>query len=178
MATHLPAGLSPDSVDAVTELSAILIRLRNATAGPSSSSTTGTGPAAGSAIASNSQPSATTPTPAAPGGVTGTTPLPTTTTTNRNPNTNTTTGGGTAEPQPQPLPTRLLTPKDLPAATDSVKHKLQRARAAVRGLPDVQRSVAAQEAEVGALEARRRAQALRLARTQQDGLDLAIRGAF
>ena len=41
---------------------------------------------------------------------------------------------------------------------------------AVRGLADVRRSIAQQEAELGRLEERRRLQAGRLARTQEDGM--------
>ncbi|KAK4124274.1 hypothetical protein N657DRAFT_671293 [Parathielavia appendiculata] len=184
MATHLPPGLSPDSVDAVTELSAIIPHLRsaagastttNATAGPTS--TTTTGPLAGLAVANSSSSSQLTTTPAAGGGggsVTAITPLPATTTATSNPNRNSNTSGG----ENQLLITaKLLTPKDLPTATDSVKHKLQRARAAVRTLADMHRSIAAQEAEMGVLEGKRREQARRLVRTQEDGLVFVRRGS-
>ncbi|KKY30929.1 putative microtubule-associated protein [Diaporthe ampelina] len=43
---------------------------------------------------------------------------------------------------------RSLSTKDLTAATDPLKHKIQRARAAVHTLPDVTRTIAEQEAEI------------------------------
>ncbi|POR36141.1 Uncharacterized protein TPAR_03662 [Tolypocladium paradoxum] len=47
-----------------------------------------------------------------------------------------------------------LSLKDVPGATDGLKHKLQHARAQVRALPDMDRSVAEQEREMRELEAR------------------------
>lgn len=44
--------------------------------------------------------------------------------------------------------TKALTTKDLTAATDPLKHKVQRARAAVHTLPDITRTIAEQEAEI------------------------------
>lgn len=41
-----------------------------------------------------------------------------------------------------------LATKDLIAATDPLKHKIQRARAAVHTLPDVDRTISQQEAEI------------------------------
>lgn len=41
-----------------------------------------------------------------------------------------------------------LSTKDLTAATDPLKHKIQRARAAVHTLPDINRTIAEQEAEI------------------------------
>ncbi|KAK4038290.1 RNA polymerase II transcription mediator complex subunit 9-domain-containing protein [Parachaetomium inaequale] len=167
MATHLPAGLSPDAVDVVTELSSIITRLRaaqqptsTAAAGTTTTTTTTTSASGGAPI---------------PQGVTGTTPLPTsaptpnttTTTTNKHTTTTSTTTTGT---QPDHEHQELLSVKDLPSATDNLKHKLQRARAAVRTLGDVRRALAQQEAEMRGLEGRRAAQAARLARTQEDGL--------
>lgn len=43
---------------------------------------------------------------------------------------------------------KSLSTKDLTAATDPLKHKIQRARAAVHTLPDVTRTIAEQEAEI------------------------------
>lgn len=87
--------------------------------------------------------------------MTGTTPLPA----------GAATPGGTTGGGPP-----LLSVKELPPATDNLKHKLQRARAAMRSLADVQRTIAAQEAELAGLAGRRRRQAAMLARTQEDGL--------
>lgn len=99
------------------------------------------------AAAAGTQPSSQT---AAPGSVTGTTPLPSGG------------SGGTAA--------ALLQVKELPAATDSLKHKLQRARAATRQLPDISRTIAQQEAEIAELEARRRTQLRELAWIRGEGL--------
>jgi hypothetical protein len=167
MATaHIPEGLSPDAVDTLTELTSIITKLRSAqqqqnlaSAGAAAASSTAGGttaaaasghaPAAAAAHQHQERPSGTT--PIAPGGVTGTTPLP---------------SGGVGDSTHGPL----LSAKELPAATDNLKHKLQRARAAMRTLADVHRSIAAQEAELASLEGRRRRQADMLARTQEEGL--------
>ncbi|GAB1317531.1 Mediator of RNA polymerase II transcription subunit 9 [Madurella fahalii] len=165
MATHqLPDGLSPDAVDTLTELTSIITKLRSAQqqastaaggAGVSSTVAPGTGATPLPPPLSH-QPSGATP---APGAVTGTTPLPSAATPAA-------TGGGGAGGSGGPL----LSVKELPAATDNLKHKLQRARAAMRTLADVQRSIAAQETELVGLDGRRRKQAAMLARTQEDGL--------
>jgi len=44
--------------------------------------------------------------------------------------------------------------KDVPGATDGLKHKLQRARAQVRELPDMDRSITEQNDEIRDLENR------------------------
>ncbi|KAK7707576.1 hypothetical protein SLS64_007095 [Diaporthe eres] len=44
--------------------------------------------------------------------------------------------------------TKTLSTKDLTAATDPLKHKIQRARAAVHTLPDITRTIPEQEAEI------------------------------
>lgn len=161
MATHLPPGLSPDAVDALTELTSILTRLRATQKQYQQSTASATGTTIGAHGAGN-----TTSTPA-PLGVTGTTPLPITSTPGRNPANNhpssSTTTGGNGQPP-------LLSAKDVPFATDNLKHKLQRARQAMRALEDVRRGIAQQEAELAGLGERRRGQAARLARTQEDGL--------
>jgi hypothetical protein len=51
-------------------------------------------------------------------------------------------------------PNDLLTPKDLAAAAVPIKLKIQKARAAVQALPDVERTVEEQEREIRALEGR------------------------
>ncbi|KAK4462547.1 RNA polymerase II transcription mediator complex subunit 9-domain-containing protein [Cladorrhinum samala] len=142
---NLPDGLSPDSVDTLTELTSIVVKLRAAQAaanGTSSSQTSSSVlPALG--ITSGATP--------APGAVTGTTPLP-----SGAPNT-----GG------------LLSVKELPAATDNLKHKLQRARGAMRTLNDIHRANSQQEEEIKRLEERRRKQAAMLARIQDEGIQFA-----
>lgn len=157
----LPESLSPDSIDTLTELSAILSRLR-----PPQSSSTAAGAAAGqppssttSATAGTAPGAGPTPTTQHGGGlassaVTGTTPLPAST------------PGGTASGGAG----GALALKDVPAATDSLKHKLQRARAQVRALPDMGRGVAEQEAEIEQLEARAAAQRAVLARLREVGM--------
>ncbi|KAK3321557.1 RNA polymerase II transcription mediator complex subunit 9-domain-containing protein [Apodospora peruviana] len=176
MASHLPEGLSPDAVDTLTELTSIITKLRSAnySSQPAGLSTPAFGglanlpgaaptsapPHGGAGSASQSQhnqtqqqPSGTTP---APGAVTGTTPLPSGPSVPGN-----TTGGA-------------LSVKELPAATDNLKHKLQRARAAVKTLPDVGRSIAQQEIEIRELEDRRRKQIAMLTRLREKGLQLAL----
>ncbi|KAK1829402.1 RNA polymerase II transcription mediator complex subunit 9-domain-containing protein [Podospora conica] len=130
----LPDGLTPDSIDTLTELTNLLTKLRaaQATAGAAGAATQG----------------------AAPGSVTGTTPLPS--------------GSGSGSS------TAHLQVKELPAATDSLKHKLQRARAAARQLPDISRTIAQQQAEIEELEARRRTQLRELARIKGEGLQFSI----
>jgi hypothetical protein len=165
MATHLPPGLSPDAVDALTELTSILTRLRAAQKQHQQSTTSGTtttinGPGGGGGGGTTSTP--------APLGVTGTTPLPITSTPGglNNPHTSSSSGGGTnagTNGQGQPP---ILSAKDVPFATDNLKHKLQRARQAMRALEDVRRGIAQQVAELKGLGERRRGQAGRLARTQ------------
>jgi hypothetical protein len=94
---NLPADLSPDSVDILPVLSALLSRLKD----PS------------------------------------------------------TTGASTSGSPPAASPSQLavgngsLTIKDIPAATDELKHKLHRARAQIKELPDMERSIEDQEEEIG-----------------------------
>ncbi|CAG9991583.1 unnamed protein product [Clonostachys byssicola] len=65
---------------------------------------------------------------------------------------------------------KRLTFKDVPNATDGIKHKLQRAREQVRGLPDMSRTVAEQDAEMRELEARIEKQRALLERLREEGL--------
>lgn len=60
--------------------------------------------------------------------------------------------------------------KDVPGATDSLKHKLQHARAQVRALPDMERTVDEQRREISELEARIVTQRALLERLRDDGL--------
>ncbi|KAK4131078.1 hypothetical protein BT67DRAFT_451986 [Trichocladium antarcticum] len=165
MATHLPDGLSPDAVDTLTELASIITKLRSAqqTSATAAAGTATAAATAGGGPATSSAPSAPTfgapvSTPSAPGGVTGTTPLPISAATPG--------GGGSGSGSGA----ALLSAKELPSATDNLKHKLQRARAAMRTLADVRRTTAQQEAEMEALQGRRRLQAGMLTRTQEDGV--------
>lgn len=66
--------------------------------------------------------------------------------------------------------------RDLPTATDRIKHKLQHARVQIKTLPDVNRTVAAQEVEIRQLEARIEAQKAMLARLRADGAKFAAAG--
>lgn len=90
----------------------------------------------------------------------------------------------TAQPPPpppasphskEPPPERLL-PKELPTATDPVKHKLQSARAAVRTLPDIQRTIPEQEAEIAELRALIERQRAALSKLKEFGLQFAAEG--
>lgn len=63
--------------------------------------------------------------------------------------------------------------KDLPAAIDPLKHKIQRARAAVHTLPDVRRTIPEQEAEATALLARIEKQRATLLQLKEFGLRFA-----
>ncbi len=54
--------------------------------------------------------------------------------------------------QSQITSTSYLFPKDLSIAASAVKIKIQKARVAVAGLPDVERTTEAQESEIGELE--------------------------
>ncbi|KAK0713117.1 RNA polymerase II transcription mediator complex subunit 9-domain-containing protein [Lasiosphaeria miniovina] len=160
MASHLPEGLSPDSVDTLTELMSIVVKLRSAQAAASGGMST---PALGNlvglpnisgttgAMSIAGGPSGATPTL---GAMTGSTPL----------------AGGIGAAGSG---TGMLSIKGLPAATDNLKHKLQRARALVKTLPDVGRSIAQQEAEISELEERRRRQVAMLARIKDEGLQFA-----
>lgn len=112
----LPPTLSPDSLDALSELAIVLAKVRTS-------------------IQSSS------------GLATGATP-------------GTTTAAGGQQ----------LSFKDVPGATDSLKHKLQHARAQVRALPDMERTVEEQRAEIEELEARIVTQRALLERLRDDGL--------
>ncbi|KAL2211042.1 hypothetical protein CC79DRAFT_1366415 [Sarocladium strictum] len=79
-------------------------------------------------------------------------------------------------PDQQPSPgdnKQPLAIKDVPGATDAIKHKIQRARAAVKALPDMERGVEEQEREVKELEGRieRQRAVLRGLRERGEGRD-------
>lgn len=151
-------NLSPDAVDTLAQLNALLSkRLRvpgpgTATtsdpksAAPPSDANRLSAPGAG-AGATTTTTSA--PTPSAPGGGGGgaaaATPGGTTTT--------------TTSPPDQQQQQQALTPLTLAPAADALRHRVQKARAALlRGLPDLERGVGAQEAEMAELEGRLRRQ--------------------
>ncbi|KAI1440262.1 RNA polymerase II transcription mediator complex subunit 9-domain-containing protein [Annulohypoxylon stygium] len=67
-----------------------------------------------------------------------------------------------------------LSLKEIPPAADVLKHRFQRARVSVRGLPDMNRGMAEQEAEIAALEARLARQRDMLARLREMGARLAV----
>lgn len=110
----LPTTFSPDTLDALTELSIVLTNVR---AGLQSST----------------------------GITTGTTP------------------GANGQQQ------QHLSFKDVPGATDSLKHKLQRARTQVCALPDMERTIEGQTDEIKDLETRISAQRALLARLRDGG---------
>ncbi|KND89407.1 hypothetical protein TOPH_06073 [Tolypocladium ophioglossoides CBS 100239] len=60
--------------------------------------------------------------------------------------------------------------KDVPGATDGLKHKLQHARAQVCALPDMDRSIAEQEHEIREIEARIERQRALLERLREGGV--------
>ena len=111
----LPSTLSPDSLDALSELSIVLAKVRTS-------------------IQSSS------------GLATGATP-------------STTAAAG-----------QQLSFKDVPGATDSLKHKIQHARAQVHALPDMDRTIEEQNAEISDLEARIQTQRALLERLRDDGV--------
>ncbi|KAL8289707.1 hypothetical protein RB597_001372 [Gaeumannomyces tritici] len=139
----LPPHLSPDALDAITELAAILTRLRPPQsaaalgAPPPSLLATGTTPAANAVTGTTPLPTAATPAAGGPGGGGG--------------------GGGSGlgghvsfgGASPSDAPISL---KDVPTATDALKHKIQRARQQIKALPDMSRTIAEQEEHISELE--------------------------
>ncbi|RCI12270.1 hypothetical protein L249_0003 [Ophiocordyceps polyrhachis-furcata BCC 54312] len=109
----LPPTLSPDDLDALSELSVVLAKVR---AGIQSSASSGI-------------------------------------------------GASTGHQQQQ-----QLSFKDVPGATDGLKHKIQHARAQIRALPDMHRSIDEQRSEIATLEARIHQQRALLERLRDDGL--------
>ncbi|KAH7155130.1 RNA polymerase II transcription mediator complex subunit 9-domain-containing protein [Dactylonectria estremocensis] len=109
----LPPSFSPDTLDALAELSLVLAKVR---ASIQSSSGITTEPAPG--------------------------------------------GDGPGGP--------TLSFKEVPGATDGLKHKLQRARAQVRALPDMNRTVDEQRDEIKDLEARIQTQRTLLQRLRDE----------
>jgi hypothetical protein len=149
-------ALSPDDIDTLTELAAILARLRPPP-GPSSLAISTPALANLTGLPGLSQlsttGSGTTPAPL-PGAVTGTTPLPST--------------------APNTAAAGTLTLKDIPTATDKLKHKLQTVRVQIRGFPDVGRTIAEQEEEIAELEARMGKQREVLERLREVGMQFVV----
>lgn len=145
MPLPLPESLNPDALDVLSELAHLLTRLRALPGAPTT--------------AGASQP----PPPPPP-------PPPTTTTATAH----------TSTPTPTALlgsrrPGAELTLKEIPLATDALKHRFQRARNLVEtALPDLGRALADQDAEVAALEARIARQRDTLGRLREVGARLAM----
>ncbi|KAI0409248.1 RNA polymerase II transcription mediator complex subunit 9-domain-containing protein [Xylaria palmicola] len=160
----LPDALNPDAFDVLSELAHLLTRLR--TLPPASS--TGTSTAAGGATPSQSQSQSQSqpqsqPQPHSSGA-----------------------GAGAGASHSTPTATALLaskknselTLKEIPVAADALKHRFQRARTLVRtALPDLDRGIPDQEAEIGALEARIARQRDTLAKLRGVGAQLAVQQA-
>ncbi|KAI0530355.1 RNA polymerase II transcription mediator complex subunit 9-domain-containing protein [Xylaria digitata] len=86
-----------------------------------------------------------------------------------------------ATPTPTPTApskkTGELTLKEIPVATDALKHRFQRARTLIMTtLPDLDRGIADQEVEINALEARIARQRDTLAKLREVGARLALQG--
>jgi hypothetical protein len=79
-------------------------------------------------------------------------------------------GGSALTPTAAGAAGKKLTFKDVPGATDGIKHKLQKAREQVRALPDMERTVAEQQTEIEELEARIERQTALLGRLKEGGL--------
>lgn len=67
--------------------------------------------------------------------------------------------------------------RDLPAATDPLKHKLQSARAALHTLPDITRTIPEQEAEIKRIQDKIERQRAALLQLKQFGLKFAAETA-
>jgi hypothetical protein len=115
----LPTTLSPDDLEALSELALVLTKVRAGIQSASGLTTTG----------------------ATPGGTTST-------------------GNG-----------QQLSFKEVPGATDGLKHKIQHARAQVRTLPDMGRTITDQTVEMRELEARIEAQRALLERLREGGVN-------
>jgi hypothetical protein len=88
------------------------------------------------------------------------------------------TSSSTPQPQHTPTPAKKtgeLTLKEIPMATDALKHRFQRARNLIRtALPDLDRGIPDQEAEIRALEARIDRQRDVLDKLREVGAQLAV----
>jgi hypothetical protein len=129
----LPEGFSPDQLDIVTELYALLVRLRTPSTLPGTA-TTGATPAP-STSAPGAPGSAPTPAPGAGAGAGASGSAA---------GTNNSNAAGADE----------ISLRDFPTSTDHLRAKLQEARAAVAALPDMSRTIEEQRVAADALEAR------------------------
>ncbi|KIH89037.1 hypothetical protein SPBR_07920 [Sporothrix brasiliensis 5110] len=157
----LPTTFSPDALDTTAELAAILARLRPP-------QPAGSGAQTGAAAGASGGAASGAPTGGPAGGAAGDGGGA-----NEGETLGASMGGAAAAAAAAGPPISL---RDLPTATDSLKHKLQHARVQIKALPDVNRTVAAQEAEVRQLEARIEAQKAMLARLRADGVRFAAAG--
>ncbi|ETS83661.1 hypothetical protein PFICI_05537 [Pestalotiopsis fici W106-1] len=156
----LPPGLSPDQLDIMTELSSLLARLRAPVTLPGTS-TTGQTPAAptpsqqpsGSQSQSQSQPL---PPPPPSSSSAAAAAAAAAATQSQGSSSNSTAVGD-------------ISLRDFPASTDHLRLKLQEAKAVVLALPDMDKSVAQQEAEIRQLEDRIRRQHEQLAALREKG---------
>ncbi|KAI1277319.1 RNA polymerase II transcription mediator complex subunit 9-domain-containing protein [Xylaria sp. FL0933] len=151
----LPEALNPDALDVLSELAHLLTRLRALpTTGPSTAAPTTTGGATPSQ--STTAAHAATPTPTA---------LLSSQVSASRKNGGSGIGSGGGE----------LSLKEIPVATDALRHRFQRARTLIRtALPDLERDVAAQQVEIAALEARIARQRDTLAKLREVGERLAV----
>ncbi|KAI1643687.1 RNA polymerase II transcription mediator complex subunit 9-domain-containing protein [Daldinia loculata] len=140
----MPDGLNPDYLDTLTELAVLLNRLRT----PS-------------------------------GTATGNTPAPTPShqppppPSHRHPHSQNQSQAQTNNGATTTTNTGELALKEIPPAADVLKHRFQRARVLIRGLPDMNRTIPNQEAEIAALEARLARQRDMLDKLREMGAQLA-----
>ncbi|KAI0506498.1 RNA polymerase II transcription mediator complex subunit 9-domain-containing protein [Xylaria bambusicola] len=140
----LPEALNPDALDVLSELANLLTRLRALPTSTTAPSTTSGA------------------TPAAP--TSHATPTPTALLSSQ---ASARKAGGSSS-------SSELTLKEIPVATDALKHRFQRARNLIRTtLPDLDRGIAEQEVEIKALEARIARQRDTLAKLREVGERLA-----
>ncbi|KAK5625243.1 hypothetical protein RRF57_000959 [Xylaria bambusicola] len=141
----LPEALNPDALDVLSELANLLTRLR---ALPTTTTTATTAPSTTSGATPAAAPTShATPTPTAL----------------------------LSSQASSSRKTGELTLKEIPVATDALKHRFQRARNLIKTtLPDLDRGIAEQEVEIKALEARIARQRDTLAKLREVGERLAV----
>ncbi|KAI1760127.1 RNA polymerase II transcription mediator complex subunit 9-domain-containing protein [Hypoxylon sp. FL1150] len=154
----MPEGLNPDNLDTITELAVLLNRLRTPGVGGSGSGTT---PAP---TPSQSQPQSQSQSQSHPHAH----PPPRSSQNASQSQTNhgLTTTSNTGE----------LSLKEIPPAADVLKHRFQKARLLIKGLPDMSRTIPEQEVEIAALEARLGRQRDMLLKIRDMGARLAAAG--
>ncbi|KAI0425575.1 RNA polymerase II transcription mediator complex subunit 9-domain-containing protein [Xylaria sp. FL1042] len=157
----LPEALNPDAFDVLSELAHLLTRLRAlpTTAPSTAAPTTGATPSQSTTTTTAASGPAATPTPTAllSSHATAVAAAASSSSSRKN--------GGGGE----------LSLKEIPVATDALRHRFQRARTLVKtALPDLDRDVAAQEVEIAALEARIARQRDTLAKLREVGERLAV----